>query len=193
MRDWTPQLRGRPTRPERRSSPCAAPSPATTGGSGPARTGSTRAQAGPGDLFVGLPGPGDGGALAPKGLAAAPGAPSSPRRKGPRCARPGVLLAAEEPLPRCGALGGGVAARAGGQVVGVTGSTGKTSTKDILAALLAPHRRRPRAGNFNTEIGLPLTILERPPEPRRSCSSWRCAAAGQIAELARDRESPTSA
>ena len=42
-------------------------------------------------------------------------------------------------------------------VVGVTGSTGKTSTKDILAALIGAHASRE---NFNNQIGLPLSILE---------------------------------
>ncbi|GAA1401102.1 UDP-N-acetylmuramoyl-tripeptide--D-alanyl-D-alanine ligase [Oerskovia paurometabola] len=47
------------------------------------------------------------------------------------------------------------------QVVGITGSVGKTTTKDLLGQLLAPHGRTvvPR-GSFNNEIGLPLTVLE---------------------------------
>jgi len=45
------------------------------------------------------------------------------------------------------------------RVVGITGSTGKTSTKDILFSLCAPHRRTiANEGNYNTEIGVPLTI-----------------------------------
>lgn len=49
------------------------------------------------------------------------------------------------------------------QVIGLTGSSGKTTTKDIIAQVLdgqvvaAP-------GSFNTEIGLPLTVLEADPE-----------------------------
>ena len=47
------------------------------------------------------------------------------------------------------------------QVVGITGSVGKTTTKDLLGQLLSPHGRTvvPR-GSFNNEIGLPLTVLE---------------------------------
>ena len=47
------------------------------------------------------------------------------------------------------------------KVVGITGSVGKTTTKDLLGQLLAPHGRTvvPR-GSFNNEIGLPLTVLE---------------------------------
>ena len=62
----------------------------------------------------------------------------------------------------------------------ITGSTGKTSTKDILAALLAP--AMPTAAspqNLNTEIGLPLAILAAPGGRARSCSRWRCAVPGR--------------
>lgn len=47
------------------------------------------------------------------------------------------------------------------KVVGVTGSTGKTSTKDLLAAVLSEkYKVFKTKGNFNNEIGLPLMILE---------------------------------
>jgi UDP-N-acetylmuramoyl-tripeptide--D-alanyl-D-alanine ligase len=46
------------------------------------------------------------------------------------------------------------------EVVGITGSAGKTSTKDILAALLSGHRRtHATPGNYNSPIGVVLTIL----------------------------------
>ena len=45
-------------------------------------------------------------------------------------------------------------------VLGLTGSSGKTTTKDLLASILAPHGETvaPR-GSFNSEVGLPLTVL----------------------------------
>lgn len=46
------------------------------------------------------------------------------------------------------------------KVVGITGSNGKTSTKDILASVLAKHFITQKTlGNFNNEIGVPLTLL----------------------------------
>lgn len=47
------------------------------------------------------------------------------------------------------------------KVVGITGSTGKTSTKDLLAAFLgSKYKVLKTKGNFNNHIGLPLMILE---------------------------------
>ncbi len=50
-------------------------------------------------------------------------------------------------------------------VVGVTGSVGKTTTKEAIAQVLAPYRRvLKNEGNLNTEVGLPLTLLRARPE-----------------------------
>ncbi|TQR21468.1 UDP-N-acetylmuramoyl-tripeptide--D-alanyl-D-alanine ligase [Psychrobacillus vulpis] len=44
--------------------------------------------------------------------------------------------------------------------IGITGSNGKTSTKDLVAGMLSPYYRvKKTEGNFNNELGLPLTIL----------------------------------
>ena len=46
------------------------------------------------------------------------------------------------------------------KVIGITGSNGKTSTKDLIASVLAPYFNvRKTEGNYNNELGLPLTIL----------------------------------
>ncbi len=57
-------------------------------------------------------------------------------------------------------LGRGARRRLPDRVVGVTGSVGKTSVKDLLAAALAPSFRvAASAGSFNNEFGVPLTLL----------------------------------
>jgi UDP-N-acetylmuramoyl-tripeptide--D-alanyl-D-alanine ligase len=71
----------------------------------------------------------------------------------------------------------------GARVVGVTGSVGKTSVKDITRALL-PGRVYANRENLNTEIGLPLTVLEAPEDAETLVLEMAMRGAGQIAELA---------
>jgi UDP-N-acetylmuramoyl-tripeptide--D-alanyl-D-alanine ligase len=72
-------------------------------------------------------------------------------------------------------------------VVGVTGSVGKTSVKDIARALL-PGRVHANRENLNTEIGLPLTVLEAPADTELLVLEMAMRGTGQIAELARIAE-----
>ena len=57
-------------------------------------------------------------------------------------------------------LAGGYRTMCGGKVVGVTGSVGKTTTKELLYAVLSQgfHAQKTE-GNLNNEIGLPLTLM----------------------------------
>ena len=67
---------------------------------------------------------------------------------------------------------------------GLTGSSGKTSTKDLLAQVLAgagPTLSPP--GSFNNEIGLPLTALRRTPETRFAVLEYSARGVGHIAFL----------
>jgi UDP-N-acetylmuramoyl-tripeptide--D-alanyl-D-alanine ligase len=113
----------------------------------------------PGDLFVALPGERtDGARYGPDALragAAAVMAAGTPGQPPPDA----HTIVVPDPVIALGRLAAEVRRRSGARVVGITGSTGKTSTKDILAALL---RRRLRTvashANFNTEIGLPVTL-----------------------------------
>jgi UDP-N-acetylmuramoyl-tripeptide--D-alanyl-D-alanine ligase len=149
----------------------------------------------PGDLFVGLAGEReDGGARAGEALAGgawgvlvspehAPGALAAAERR----ARAGAVLAHPRPLQALQQLASAwrqELGSAGARVVGVTGSTGKTSTKDILAALLAGAMpTAASSANLNTEIGLPLAVLAAPAGTRALVLEMAMRGPGQIAEL----------
>jgi UDP-N-acetylmuramoyl-tripeptide--D-alanyl-D-alanine ligase len=95
------------------------------------------------------------------------------------------VIASENTLEALGLLARAWRRELGCKVVGVTGSTGKTSTKDILAALLGAHARVHRnRENWNTEIGLPLTVLEAEPGTDVLVLEMAMRGEGQIAELA---------
>lgn len=70
-------------------------------------------------------------------------------------------------------------------VVAVTGSVGKTTAKDALAAILRSTGRRvsATAGNFNNEIGLPLTVLAAPAQTGVLVLEMGATHAGDIAHL----------
>ncbi|HVS84618.1 MAG TPA: UDP-N-acetylmuramoyl-tripeptide--D-alanyl-D-alanine ligase, partial [Gaiellaceae bacterium] len=83
------------------------------------------------------------------------------------------------------AIGRSVRARSDARVVGITGSVGKTSTKDILAALLRPSLRTVAAeAGFNNEIGLPLTLCRIEPETEAVVAELAMRGPGQIRALA---------
>ena len=83
------------------------------------------------------------------------------------------------------AIAGAVRERSQARIVGITGSTGKTSTKDILFALCAPQRRTiANEGNYNTEIGVPLTICRIEEDTEICISELAMRGLGQIAWLA---------
>ncbi len=161
---------------------------------GPARATIDSRDVGPGDLFVGLQGARtDGGRFAASALAdGAWGVLVAPEHAaGLAVLAPAdtVVLAAEDPLAALQRLATAWRRELGAQVIGITGSTGKTSTKDVLAAMLQPHRRTVATReNFNTEIGLPLTVLAAPPGTEVLVLEMAMRGAGQIAELARIAE-----
>jgi UDP-N-acetylmuramoyl-tripeptide--D-alanyl-D-alanine ligase len=70
-------------------------------------------------------------------------------------------------------------------VVGITGTVGKTTTKDALAAILRHAGRKvsATAGNFNNEIGLPLTVLTADPKTEILVLEMGATHAGDISAL----------
>ena len=157
------------------------------GGEGrPARAEIDSRRVGAGDLFVGLPGASaDGGEFAEEALGrGAWGALTTPQHAN-RVAgsgSPGWIFASPDPLASLQSVAREWRRELGARVVGITGSTGKTSVKDIAGALL-PFRVHASPENFNTEIGLPLTILAAPPDTEVLVLEMAMRGLGQIAEL----------
>jgi UDP-N-acetylmuramoyl-tripeptide--D-alanyl-D-alanine ligase len=82
------------------------------------------------------------------------------------------------------ALAALVRAKSDAQVVAVVGSAGKTTTKDILGALCAPHAETIWAEkSLNNEIGLPLTVCRLEPETQVLVTEMGMRGLGQIAAL----------
>ena len=141
-----------------------------------------------GQLFFAFPGERvDGYDFA--GQAAANGAAGIVIARG-RPAPPGcaelTVIAADDPRRALGELARAVRDAFGGLVVGVTGSSGKTTTKELCAAALRPLgvvMRTP--GSRNTEVGLPLTILGASGTEAAWVLEMAMRARGEIAELAR--------
>ncbi len=144
-----------------------------------------------GELFIGLRGEReDGGAHAAAALAAdAWGVLVSPAHAhaAADAAEGAAVLVHEDPLSALQALARAWRAELGSngaKVVAITGSTGKTSTKDILAALASSARRTASSpANLNTEVGLPLAILAAQDDCEVLVLELAMRGAGQIAEL----------
>jgi UDP-N-acetylmuramoyl-tripeptide--D-alanyl-D-alanine ligase len=95
-----------------------------------------------------------------------------------------VTLVPDDVFAALAAIGRTVRSRTSAEVVGITGSTGKTSTKDILAALCSPHRRTVAAeASFNAELGLPLTLARLEPDTELLICELAMRGFGQIADL----------
>jgi UDP-N-acetylmuramoyl-tripeptide--D-alanyl-D-alanine ligase len=165
-------------------------------------------EAQPGDLFVGLRGEHvDGGAYAEQALRAgawgvlvapehadalAQGASAVPSQVQAIAQAGGAVLTHPDPLAAMQSLAREwrkALGQEGAKVVGITGSTGKTSTKDILAALLSDAWEElggptvASKANLNTEIGLPLTVLAAPAGTKALVLEMAMRGSGQIAEL----------
>lgn len=138
----------------------------------------------PGYVFVALRGQTYDGhsfveAAAAEGAAAAIVDQDLPPQSVPLLRVPDTLMAYQ-------ALGHWWRERLGLSIVAVTGSVGKTTTKELIAAALATQGRvgKTRA-NYNNEIGVPKTLLEFTPDHRFGVVEMGMRGAGEIALLAR--------
>jgi UDP-N-acetylmuramoyl-tripeptide--D-alanyl-D-alanine ligase len=146
---------------------------------------SRRLQAG--DLFIGVRGEHfDGDRFAAAALAA--GAVCVVVRADTAAALPPAAprIVVAEGLEALQALAAEVRRRSSARLAAITGSTGKTSTKDILASLLAPVARTVATqGNHNNEVGVPLTLLRAEPDTEVIVTELAMRGRGQIRQLAR--------
>ncbi len=70
------------------------------------------------------------------------------------------------------------------KVIGITGSVGKTTVKELTAAVLSNRFRTWKSrGNYNSDIGLPLTLLDMPPDVERAVVELGMTRRGEIEEL----------
>ncbi|MBJ7332169.1 MAG: UDP-N-acetylmuramoyl-tripeptide--D-alanyl-D-alanine ligase, partial [Solirubrobacteraceae bacterium] len=145
-------------------------------------------EAGPGDLFIGIRGERvDGGTYAQAVIDQ--GAWGVVVTAEHAAAAGANVFVVDDPTAALGTLANRWRHVLGAKVIGVTGSTGKTSTKDILTALLGKSMNVVATpANRNTEIGLPLTVLSAPMGTDALVLEMAMRGPDQIDELARIAE-----
>ena len=178
---------------ERLASAAGAEVLASGGEGGPRRSVIDSREIREGDLFVGLPGDHvDGGEFGAEALrrgawgilvATQWGRELAMQRDVGATERGGGwVLGAADPLASLQSLARAWREELGCPVVGITGSTGKTSVKDICRALL-PGEVYASPENYNTEIGMPLAMLGAPEGTDVLVLEMGMRGPGQIAEL----------
>ena len=139
----------------------------------------------PGDLFVALADVRDGHDFVAQALAKGAAAalvsrlPTGVTEEAP-------LLIVEDVLPALERLGVAARARVAGKVIGVTGSVGKTSTKEMLRAILSQQGKTHAAeASYNNHWGVPLTLARMPRDTEFAVLEIGMNHPGEIAPLTR--------
>jgi len=139
----------------------------------------------PGDLFVALEAARDGHDFVADALARGAAAAMVARR--PEGLAPGApLLLVDDTLAGLGALGAAGRARTGARVLALTGSSGKTTAKEMVRAMASGQGSVHAAeGSFNNHWGVPLTLARLPREAENAVIEIGMNHPGEIAPLAR--------
>lgn len=144
-------------------------------------------QVAPGQLFFALPGERtDGYQFAAQAAASGAAGIVVPRARGaPAISDEAAVIAVEDPRAALGDLARAVRKEFRGLVVGVTGSNGKTTTKEMTAAALRPLGTVLRTpGSLNTDVGVPVTLLSATGQERAWVLEMAMRGRGEIAYLA---------
>jgi UDP-N-acetylmuramoyl-tripeptide--D-alanyl-D-alanine ligase len=139
-----------------------------------------------GDIFVAIAGESrDGHEFAAAALKSG-AALAIVSRPDPEMRDSGALLVVDEPLAALQRLGAAARARADARVVGITGSVGKTSSKEALRlALGASGRTHASASSYNNQWGVPLSLARMPRDTEFAIFEIGMSHAGEITPLTR--------
>lgn len=138
-----------------------------------------------GDLFIAIEGARDGHDFVAD--AARAGAVAAVVRRVPDSAPPGFpLLVVADTMAALNGLGAAARQRSGARFIAVTGSVGKTSTKEMLRLVLGRQNRTHAAvGSYNNQWGVPLTLARMPLDTAYAVIEIGMNQAGEIGPLAR--------
>jgi UDP-N-acetylmuramoyl-tripeptide--D-alanyl-D-alanine ligase len=136
----------------------------------------------PGDLFFAIKGERlDGHAFVSNAFV---GGAAAAVVSDPLSAQAGPCLVVPDTLAALKAIAHFARRQWAGLVVGVTGSAGKTTTKDLIAVLLSTRLRTAKTiGNFNNQFGLPLSLLRIPGDAEVAVIELGMNHAGEIRQL----------
>ena len=141
----------------------------------------------PGELFFGIRGERfDGADFAQAAIGAGAAGLVVPRRRGRLLARDTdvVVIEADDPTTALQTLAHAVRIDSGAKVVAITGSAGKTTTKEATAEFLAARYRVIRnRGNLNNHIGVPLSLMALTARPEIAVVEFGMNHAGEISTL----------